>query len=118
MGGRKLNTYVHVVELDGEGRSATFGPADDLPEWAIAAISNPDVWDGRPADQAPAVALAGDSTPPVRPAGIPPRGGAGSGAPAWREYAASKGVEVAADASREDCITALDAAGVPTGPTE
>ncbi|AXH89412.1 hypothetical protein [Micromonospora aurantiaca] len=46
--------------------------------------------------------------------GPPPKGGAGSGAPAWREYAASNEVEVPADASREDVIAALDAAGVRT----
>ncbi|MFF0823053.1 hypothetical protein ACFYUR_22050 [Micromonospora haikouensis] len=44
----------------------------------------------------------------------PPKGGAGSGAPAWREYAARRGVEVSADASREDVIAALDEAGVRT----
>ncbi|MGW5556860.1 hypothetical protein ACWER9_06510 [Micromonospora sp. NPDC003944] len=46
--------------------------------------------------------------------GPPPKGGAGSGAPTWREYAAKKGVDVAEDASREDVIAALEAAGVPT----
>jgi hypothetical protein len=171
----KLNTYVHVVERDSAGgltgRSDTFGPADEVPGWAVIAISNPDVWEshgnrsalpsapdpesglltqqhagadgGMPADVVAAfatlraeaaslreqvVALAaggsakeptpGSEAPSVVAGSPPPRGGAGSGAPAWREYAASKDVEVAADASREDCITALDAAGVPTGPTE
>lgn len=44
----------------------------------------------------------------------PPKGGAGSGAPAWRAYAARKGVTVPADASREDVVAALDEAGIPT----
>lgn len=46
--------------------------------------------------------------------GPPPKGGAGSGAPAWREYAAKRQVEVAEDASREDVWAALEAAGVRT----
>lgn len=44
----------------------------------------------------------------------PPKGGAGSGADEWRKYCAAVGVEVPEDASREDCITALEAAGKPT----
>ena len=167
----KLNTNVHVVERDTAGgltgRSGTFGPTDEVPGWAIVAISNPDVWESRgsrsalpaapdpesgpppaqhagtgagmPADVAAqfealrveaaslreqvAALTAGGSAKGSSPAaettstptdGPPPKGGAGSGAPAWREYAASKGVEVADDASREDVIAALDVAGVPT----
>lgn len=45
----------------------------------------------------------------------PPRGGAGSGVEAWAAYAAAAAVPVDADATREDIIAALDAAGVPTG---
>ncbi|MFI1197702.1 hypothetical protein ACH4T9_31200 [Micromonospora sp. NPDC020750] len=44
----------------------------------------------------------------------PPKSGPGSGAPRWREYAARRRVEVPADASREDVVAALDAAGVRT----
>jgi hypothetical protein len=48
----KLNTNVHVVELDEDGnptgQQATFGPDDELPDWAVASISNPDVWAERP----------------------------------------------------------------------
>lgn len=60
----KLKSYVHAVELDGKGhqtgRAQQFGPDDDLSapenEWALAAISNPDVWDGDapPRREAPA----------------------------------------------------------------
>lgn len=117
MGAWKLNTYVHVVEPGGEGRSATFGPADDLPDWAVEAITNPDVWDG-PAPEAPPVKSESQADPKPNEnsaAGSPPpKGGAGSGAQAWREYAASKGVVVADDATREDIIAALTEAGVPT----
>ena len=156
----KLNTNVHVVERDSAGgltgRSATFGPGDEVPGWAVVAISNPDVWESRGSrSELPAVpdlesgppaaqhagtgdlaaeldqlraelaalraerdqsAKAESQATPTEPAADtpPPKGGAGSGAQAWRDYATSKGVEVPADASREDVIATLDAAGVPT----
>jgi hypothetical protein len=51
---RRLNTYVHAVELDDKGqqtgRQGSFGPDDDLskPEnaWVAKAITAPGVWDG------------------------------------------------------------------------
>jgi hypothetical protein len=142
-----------------------FGPGDDLPDWVLSAINNPDVWDGavpprlpepepvvaagqgaadevvrlhariaelqsaaqevdllraRIAELEAAAALAGptagadDGTEPESATAIPPRGGPGSGAPEWRDYARSRGVEVSDDASREDVIAALEAAGKPT----
>lgn len=51
---------------------------------------------------------------PVADSSIPPKGGPGSGAPAWREYAAESGVEVDEEASRDEVIEALTAAGVST----
>lgn len=59
MAKRTLNTYVTVHERDDKGRvvgeSRTFGPDDDLPDWAIKSITNPDVWaDGGTSDAAPA----------------------------------------------------------------
>lgn len=117
--GWRLSTYVHAVARDDAGQltgqSATFGPGDALPDWAVAAISNPDVWaergdspDPEPEPKAPAA--------PVQPAtgGPPPKGGAGSGAPEWRAYAARKDVEVPEDANRDQVIAALTEAGVPT----
>lgn len=146
MGAYRLNTYVHAVERPGagsEGRSAMFGPGDTLPDWALAAISNPDVWAGdappRPADpESVADPAAGDEVAllrarvaeleaaaastssadggadPQSDTVVPPRGGPGSGALEWREYARTVGVEVADDASRDDVIAALEAAGKPT----
>lgn len=142
MGAYRLNTFVHAVERPNgqtEARSATFGPGDALPDWALAAISNPDVWDGaapplpkepesasttgpdaadelarlraRVAELEHAAAPDGGTEPSTS---IPPRGGPGSGAPEWREYARGRGVDVADDASRDDVIAALDAAGIPT----
>lgn len=63
-----------------------------------------------PPQDSPAEVEGGDADPD----GPPPKGGPGSGAPAWREYAAKRNVEVAADASREDVWEALDKARVPT----
>src|SRR4051812_20900309 len=57
---------------------------------------------------------AGDDPAPAQ-LEAPPKGGAGSGREAWAEYAAASAVPVADDATREDIIAALDAAGVPTG---
>jgi len=41
-----LITYVHVSGPD--GRMHVFGPGDDVPDWATARITNPDVWDEPP----------------------------------------------------------------------
>jgi hypothetical protein len=40
----------------------------------------------------------------------PPRGGAGSGVDAWRDYATKTGVEFDDDMSRDDIIAAVDLA--------
>jgi hypothetical protein len=52
MGGYRLNTFVHAVEVDAKGartgRDKVFGPDDDMSapenEWALAAITNDAVW--------------------------------------------------------------------------
>lgn len=46
--------------------------------------------------------------------GPPPKAGPGSGASAWVEYSKSKGVDVPADARRDDVIAALEKAGFAT----
>lgn len=55
---KKLTTYVHAVEHDDKGkltgRSGSFGPDDELPDWAAKAITNPDVWEGTEAGDNPA----------------------------------------------------------------
>ncbi|MFI2664875.1 hypothetical protein [Micromonospora carbonacea] len=147
MGALRLSAFVHVLEMvtddqgkQSPGRSGVFGPGDSLPDWAVAAISNPDVWDGDPPprpertsggesrEQKRARLLAQlaeldgdepggngpDGDQGQRGDGPPPKGGPGSDAEAWRAYAASKHVEVPADAKRPAIIAALDAAGVPT----
>ena len=72
-----------------------------------AAAGDPDGpwWDGTAAVQGEGE--DGDQSPVE-----PPRTGRGSGAEAWREYAASIGVEHDDDATRDDIIDAVDAARV------
>ncbi|MFD3952173.1 hypothetical protein ACFWRC_19380 [Streptomyces albidoflavus] len=37
-----LSTFVHVTDADGE--SHVFGPADEVPTWVEALITNPKAW--------------------------------------------------------------------------
>lgn len=94
-----------VALTDNDGQDHTFGPTDDLPDWAAAQITNPGAWEG---GEVPV------SGAPERTPGVPPRGGAGSGKEAWAAYAASKDVQVPPDATRDDIVVALEAAGFPT----
>lgn len=127
MGAPRLNGYVHVVDSSPEGlevgRQATFGPDDVLPDWAVASISNPDVWaDGRPPAPAsaspvgpgPKFTSGPAPAPAVVDVKVPPRGGAGSGRDAWATYARTAGHDAAADLpTRDEIIGALQTAGVP-----
>ncbi|TDD54583.1 hypothetical protein E1286_05175 [Nonomuraea terrae] len=112
----RLTTTVYVVDPD--GRQRPFGPGVDLPEWAVTQISNPDVWDGdlpehlnasdeKDEDQGP-----DNGQQPEPELQEPPRGGSGSGKEAWAAYAAARGVEVDADASRDDIIDLLAERGL------
>jgi hypothetical protein len=66
------------------------------------AVPNAKAWEG----DSPAATSA--------PSGIPPKGGAGSGRDAWAQYAAQHDVQVEEDATRDDIVEALEAAGIPT----
>lgn len=63
---------------------------------------------------------AGSSKPEQSGSRIPPKAGPGSGAKAWREYAAETvaaaglNIEIPADASKSDIIEALEEAQIPT----
>lgn len=78
--------------------------AGDTPTPAQRKLLGDHLFDGR--HPAPPAAQGSDVV-------VPPRSGAGSGADAWAAYAATVGVDVADDASREDIITALTGAGKP-----
>ncbi|MEV2222751.1 hypothetical protein AB0E01_23075 [Nocardia vinacea] len=64
----QLNTFVHVES--GNGEMHVFGPGDVVPDWAVAAITNPMVWadggDVRP--DPPAAAAAEPEAEPEAPA--------------------------------------------------
>ncbi|MBT2467852.1 hypothetical protein J7E97_08185 [Streptomyces sp. ISL-66] len=92
----RVNCHVYVTSKDGT-KQAWLAPGDALPGWATI-DSN---------------LLEGESTetePPAPQGGEPPRSGKGSGLAAWQEYAASLGVAYDAEMSRDDVITAVDAA--------
>jgi hypothetical protein len=122
----RLRTTVHLTDLEGAPRILEAG--QEVPDWAVEKISNPDVWEGelpahlqgeqdptQPPSQQPA---APSVLPPHEQTvqgseqsaageGEPPRSGKGSGKEAWAAYAASQGVDVAEDASRDDIIAQL-----------
>lgn len=97
----RLNITVHVQKDD--GTHAIFGPDDNVPAWAVAKISNPNVWDESPT-------IEDEATPVVE--GVPAKGGPGATRQLWADYAGSKGFAVQEDWKRDDIIAALEAAGL------
>jgi hypothetical protein len=106
---RTLNTYVHV---DG----VWYRPGTVPPPEVAKRITNPDVWDGEPEQS------AAEPVQPPAPAKVPdttgssggnlpepPRAGKGSGTDAWLAYAKDHGIEVPADAGRDDIVALVDA---------
>lgn len=75
-----LKTHVHVT--DSAGVSHVFGPADEVPEWAQALITNPKAWAAAPSDERLAV---------PSPAPAPKKATAKRAAP--RRKAASSGTD-------------------------
>jgi hypothetical protein len=70
-----LATNVHVT--DDKGVTHVFGPADEVPTWAQALITNPKAW-----AEAPSVKRLTEPDPPAKPAAkraAPRRKAAGSG---------------------------------------
>lgn len=94
---RKLTSTVYLTAEDGSVTS--YGPGDTVPADVAKRITNPDVWEG--SDDAESD-------------GPPPRAGAGSSKDKWVAYAEANGVTVDEDATRDDIIAAVEAAGVPT----
>lgn len=126
---RKLATHVHVN--DEHGVTRVFGPDDELPAWAVEAITNPKAWAGdepaqafgtetgiaavppAPADREPPAPPAGPAQPAATTAAVPPRSGAGSSLAAWQEYATTVGFDPSTAKNRDELIAQLDAAGHP-----
>lgn len=113
----RLTTTVFVVDPD--GRDRPFGPGEDLPDWAAEQITNPDVWDGDlPAHLQEGSQEPGEQKPPEKDAQVgeePPRSGKGSSVAAWKAYAASRGVTVEEDATRERIIDLIAERGLIEG---
>lgn len=133
----KLNT--HVVCWDRMLQVHVFGPGDDLPEWAVKQITNPNVWEeppsatpfaepegpeafipARPEQAARNERILAEAAAKLTPLEIPPKKGPKATVEAWREYglAAAKraglNIDIPADAGRGDIIEALAEAGIAT----
>lgn len=135
---KTLNTFVTVHDADGQAH--TFAPNEKVPKWARESITNPNVWasendaeaSGQVPESVPEPAPepvptpepTPESTPEPEPTSdalvIPPKAGRGSSADAWRDYAgkaaerAGLKIEFDDDAKRDDIITALEEAQIPT----
>ena len=92
------------VHLDG----VAYSPDSDVPADVAARITNPKAWEGGVLPEAPAPVAKESALPP------PPKSGKGSGVDEWRTYAELVGVEVAADAGRDDVVAAVESAGFAT----
>lgn len=101
----------YVAVRDDDGIVHSFGPpdGDNIPAWAKKQITNPKVWEGGE-DDGDGVGDGGGDNPPSPP----PKSGKGSGEDQWRAYAEAVGVDVSEADSRDDVITLLELAEVPT----
>jgi len=116
----------NAVHLHRDGVLHSYLPGDDVPEWAVEKIGDPNVWADEEAPVVPGPVIAPtvtrtvpavpqtelDSTPATATdSGRPPENGPGATRQVWADYAASAGVEVDAAWKREDIIGACAAAG-------
>lgn len=116
------HTIVPAQPLSGE-MHATFGPEDELPEWAAIQIGahlfengeHPFPDSNYPGKAAvPEASAEPDGVPEVeRPPGAePPRVGRGSSRDAWIAFAVERGMTVADGATRDQIIADLITDGV------
>lgn len=99
---RIIGDGVYVLVTGPGGDVVQLKPGDKLPDYV-----DPEKFGDHCFESADGGESAGGDGPP-------PQSGKGSGKDAWHAYAAASGVEVDDDASREDVIAALEAAGVAT----
>lgn len=97
--GRVLSANI-AVRNPATGVVETFVAGATPPAWAAERITNEAVWTSD-VEVAPAAAPADVERPPTA--------GKGSGRDQWAAYAATVGVEVSDNASRDDIIAAVDA---------
>lgn len=98
----ELKYSVYVDDPNEVGKSVLFVPGDQVPDWAVPLITNPNCWVDGELPKAKDTETAAD--------GAPPRAGKGSGRSEWAAYAESVGVVVDEDATRDEIIAAVDAA--------
>jgi hypothetical protein len=104
---KKLAVNVLVVGEDGSPHALYAG--ETVPDWAAEQVGE-HCFDADRDDEDVAPELESEEGS----SGIPPKSGRGSGAKAWASYAQANGLDVDEDASKDDIIAALEAAGVPT----
>ena len=111
----RLASFVHV--RDGDDVTHVFGPDDEIPDWAAAKITNPKAWAQAPdvvigvdASQDGNPASDGDGAAPTPGDGRPPKTGQGSSREVWAAYAAVRGLDVPAEATKAEIIAAVEAA--------
>lgn len=98
----RLNVHVHVRKDD--GTHEVFGPDDEVPAWAVAQITNPNVWDEAPTDR--------ETEASEEDSEVPPKGGPSATRERWADYAKSKGLAVRDEWKRDDIIAAMENAGL------
>lgn len=117
----KLIATTIVPARPGDGGEAfrTFGPDDaDVPEWAAKQMGAHLFENGEhpyPDSNYPGKDAADTGADSDRePGAIPPKNGKGSGRDNWAAYANDVDVDIPADASRDQIIELIAAAGKPT----
>jgi hypothetical protein len=98
----RVHTTVHVLKDD--HTHAIFEAGDEVPAWAVARITNPNVWEEPPTEEELNSEAADDS-------GVPAKAGPGATRQVWADFAESKGVAVEAEWKRDDIIAAVENAG-------
>ncbi len=124
---------VHLRHHQGDGQLYSFGPGEELPDWALERITNPYVLHGETPDPSgasrvraprPVPRPAPRPPQPPRPArdseegdadddedtsldpSRPPESGVGASREAWAQYASAHGIGVDGNWKREDIIAA------------
>ena len=108
MSGGRLAYHVHVAAEN--GRVHVFGPRDRVPDWAARKITNRAAW----AEQ-PGPATEPDTVPTGAAAAADGRPAPGATKELWLAYAAARGAQLPAAATKAQIITAVEQAEAESG---
>jgi hypothetical protein len=97
----RLASHVHV--RDAQGIAHVFTPADEIPDWAAAKITNPKAWLLHPDEDVDAPQQPPEGDGSTRPAESATKD-------IWQAYAAVLGVEIPEGATKAQIIEAVKAA--------